>query len=78
MGKIKDFSITTSGENLTYLAGSTVEGKVIIDLKRPKATDGPLRIILSGQAKVQWRTGFVNTLYSMTYQYSCGAQDPKL
>ena len=56
MGKIKDFSITTSGENLTYLAGSTVEGKVIIDFKRPKATDGPLRIILSGQAKVQWRT----------------------
>lgn len=56
MGKIKDFFITTSaGESHTYLAGSTVEGMVIIDLIKPKVTNGPLRIILSGQAKVQWR-----------------------
>ena len=56
MGKIKGFFITTSaGESHTYLAGSTVEGIVIIDLIKSKATSGPLRIILSGRAKVQWR-----------------------
>ena len=56
MGKIQDFFITTSGgETQTYFAGSTVEGMIIIDLIWPKETNGPLRIILSGQAKVQWR-----------------------
>ena len=54
--KIKDFYITLSlNEHLGYIAaGSTVEGKVIIDLAKSKRTTGPLRITLSGQAIVQW------------------------
>ena len=55
MSKIKEFYITVSlDENHAYLAGSVVEGKVTIDLTKPKRTTGPLRITLSGQAKVQW------------------------
>ena len=55
INKIKEFYITVSlDENYAYLAGSTVEGKVIIDLTKSKRTTGPLRITLSGQAKVQW------------------------
>ena len=54
-GKIRDFSITTTlAENHAYLAGSTVEGHVIIDIKKPKAINGPIRIVLSGQARVKW------------------------
>ena len=58
MGKIKEFYITISlNDNHAYRAGSgaTVEGKVIITVSKPKATTGPLKITLSGQAKVQWR-----------------------
>ena len=55
MGKIKEFYITTTSDEAVYCAGSVVEGKVIIDLIKPKATNGPLRIILSGKAKVQCR-----------------------
>ena len=55
INKIKEFYITVSlDENRAYIAGSTVEGKVIIDLTKSKRTTGPLRITLSGQAKVQW------------------------
>ena len=55
MSKIKEFYITVSlDENHAYLAGSVVEGKVTIDLTKSKRTTGPLRITLSGQAKVQW------------------------
>lgn len=56
MGKIKEFHITTSlGEDEVYYAGSMVEGKVIIHLKNPKVINGPIRITLSGQARVQWK-----------------------
>jgi len=59
MGKIKEFTITTSldesrGESQTYLAGSVVEGKVIIDLKQPKTINGRIKIVLSGKAQVRW------------------------
>lgn len=53
MGKIKEFYITTSlGENQVYHSGSVVEGKVVIDLTKPKAINGPLRIVLAGKAEV--------------------------
>ena len=56
MGKIKEFYITTPlNDRETYRAGSRIEGKVIITLRKPKATTGPLKITLSGQTKVQWR-----------------------
>ena len=57
MGKIKEFYITTSlnDNQPIYRAGSTIEGKVIINVLKPKATTGRLKIILSGQAKVQWK-----------------------
>ena len=56
MGKIKEFYITTSlNDTQAYLAGSTVQGKVIITVSEEEATTGPLKITLSGQAKVQWR-----------------------
>ena len=54
-GKIKEFFITTSeNENQTWFAGSVIEGKVIIDLTNSQKTNGPLRIILSGRAKIRW------------------------
>ena len=54
-GKIKEFFITTSeNENQTWFAGSVVEGKVIIALTNSKKTNGPLRIILTGRAKIHW------------------------
>ena len=34
-----------------YLTG--FEGNVLIDLKKPKTTSGPVRIVLSGQARVR-------------------------
>jgi len=70
MGKITQFSIITSlGKNQAYIAGSLVEGKVIIDLKKPKAINGPIRIVLSGKARV-WlgaRVGLPPTI-SNTHQ----------
>ena len=56
MGKLKNFYITTSlGENEVYLEGSIVEGSVVTDLSKSKVISGPIQIVLSGQARVQWR-----------------------
>ena len=52
---VQEFSITTSlVENKAYLAGSRVDGNVIIHLDNPEAITGHIRIVLSGQARV-WR-----------------------
>ena len=52
---VQEFSITTSlVENKAYLAGSRVDGNVIIHLDNPEAITGHVRIVLSGQARV-WR-----------------------
>ena len=62
-GKIREFSITTSlGENQEYLEGSTVEGNVVIDLRKPKVITRPIRIVLSGKAQVRW-TGAKRGVY---------------
>jgi len=36
MGKITAFNIYLSGNNPIYVAGSNVEGKVILELNEPK------------------------------------------
>ena len=54
MGKIKEFYIMLNDNQPIYRAGSTIEGKVIINVSKPKATTGRLKITLSGQAKVEW------------------------
>jgi len=82
-GKIKEFYITTSLNDQAYLSGSLVEGKVIIDLKKPKATNGPLKIVLSGQAKVQWgtdssRRSDVQTIFDDMTVYLWGTGDETL
>ena len=52
---VQEFSITTSlVENKAYLAGSRVDGNVIIRLDNPEAITGHIRIVLSGKARV-WR-----------------------
>jgi len=56
------------GENQAYIAGSLVEGRVIIDLKKPKAINGTIRIVLSGKAGL-WLTARVRQpLISNTHQ----------
>ena len=61
---VQEFSITTSlVENKAYLAGSRVDGNVILD--NPEVITGHMRIVLSGQARVwcgsvQPQTGYIN------------------
>ena len=47
-----------------YLAGSAIEGKVVLDLIKSKAINGSLRITLSGHVKVEWgRTSDEHTIF---------------
>ena len=82
LGKIKEFYITIS-TNEAYPPGSLVKGNVIIDLKKPKATNGPLKIVLSAQAKVQWGTDSslrsdVQTIFDDMTVYLWGTGDETL
>jgi len=47
------FTINLLGDNETYLAGSVIEGNVILELSKPK-TMKRLEIVLSGNAHVHW------------------------
>ena len=53
MGKPKSFAIQFSGNNLVYLAGSTVRGSVLLELSEPKVTRG-ISIMFSGKVCVHW------------------------
>ena len=53
MGKIREFSIFASSDG-KYLAGSTVQGNVVIDLKQLKEISAAIKIVLSGQAQIRW------------------------
>ena len=54
MGKIAAFTISLFGDNPAYVAGSNIEGKVILELSEPKKVQG-ICITLSGIAYVDWR-----------------------
>ena len=73
MGKLKLFVISLSGNNLVYFAGSNVEGSVLLELSKPKKTQG-ISIMLYGQAYVHWTeqhtTGYGNNQTTYTVHYS--------
>lgn len=53
MGKPTLFVINLSDNNLVYLAGSSVEGTVLLEISEPKKTQG-ISIVFSGKAYVHW------------------------
>jgi len=59
MEKLTTFTIALSSDNPVYVAGSNVEGKVILELNEPERTQG-IRITLSGIAYVKWRETELN------------------
>ena len=73
MGKPKLFVINLSGNNSAYFAGSNVEGSVLLEISKPKKTQG-IRIVLSGEAYVYWteqRTvTYGNTTTSQTVYFT--------
>ena len=53
MGKPRIFAIQLPGNNLVYLAGSTIRGSVLLELSEPKVTRG-ISIMFSGKVRTHY------------------------